>query len=82
MKKEIVFPKLSSKVLSGVIIEWTTEIGQTIQKGEVLYSVETDKAVHEIESPFTGKIIAVHRELGDEVNAGDLIATIEESEEV
>ncbi|MCR8969628.1 biotin/lipoyl-containing protein [Facklamia sp. 7083-14-GEN3] len=81
MKKEIVFPKLSSKVLSGVIIEWTTEVGESIQKGEVLYSVETDKAVHEIEAPFSGKILAIHQELGNEVTAGDLIATIEESEE-
>ncbi|MBG9980185.1 biotin/lipoyl-binding protein [Facklamia sp. DSM 111018] len=81
MQKDILFPKLSSKILSGVVIEWTTEIGQTIQKGEVLYAVETDKAVHEIESPISGKLVSIHVELGDAVTAGDLIATIDESKE-
>lgn len=81
MNKDITFPKLSSKVLSGVIIEWAIEVGDRIKKGEVLYSVETDKAIHEIESPYSGKLTALHVELGDSVTVGDLVATIEESEE-
>lgn len=80
MKKEVVFPKLSSKALSGIVIEWASGLGETVNKGEILYSVETDKAVHEIESPFSGVLESIHVDLGDAVTAGDLVAVIKESE--
>lgn len=78
MQKEVLFPKLSEKIENGVIISLRKEIGEEIHKGEILYEVETDKAVHEIESTDCGIVLEFKVEEGDTVTVGDVIGTIDE----
>lgn len=82
MTHEVVFPKLSTKITSGVVVEWAKEVGESVEQGEVLYAVETDKAVHEIEAQCSGKLTQLNVELGQEVNVGDVLALIEVAEPV
>ena len=50
--------------------------GDAVQRGEVVAEVETDKAVVEIESMFTGSIEKLLLEPGDKVPVGTVMATI------
>lgn len=77
MRKQIIFPKLSSKTSEGILISWNKNVGEIIQSGEVLYEVETDKVVHEIESPFAGSLSKLLVSEGDEVSVGRILAEIE-----
>lgn len=77
MKREVLFPKLSTKTDQGVITEWLQPVDSQVKKGEVLYEVETEKAVHEVEAPFDGKVLEVKVAPGDEVFVDDVLAVFE-----
>ncbi|WP_288746148.1 biotin/lipoyl-containing protein [uncultured Enterococcus sp.] len=77
MIREVIFPKISTKTADGIITSWNKAIGESINEGEVLYEVETEKAVHEVESPVTGIVKKVLVDLGDEVHVDDVLAEVE-----
>ena len=51
---EIILPKLGQTVEEGRIVEWLKEEGDTVARGDVLYTVETDKAVLDVEATRKG----------------------------
>jgi pyruvate/2-oxoglutarate dehydrogenase complex dihydrolipoamide acyltransferase (E2) component len=80
VKKMIRMPKLSDKMEKGVLVAWTKEPGQTVKKGEVIFELETDKVVSEIESMENGTLEQVLFHEGDEVKVDEIVAVIECSE--
>ena len=64
-----------------VICEWLVEPGQTIQRGDVIASVEATKSVFEMTSTVSGTMIELLAEENDMVNVGDAIARVEPIEE-
>ncbi|MBM4340982.1 MAG: 2-oxo acid dehydrogenase subunit E2 [Deltaproteobacteria bacterium] len=50
----IEMPKLSPTMEQGKVVNWAKEEGDALEKGEILFEVETDKANVEIESPRGG----------------------------
>jgi pyruvate/2-oxoglutarate dehydrogenase complex dihydrolipoamide acyltransferase (E2) component len=80
MVREIIFPKISTKTDKGIITAWHREIGEQVKAGELLYEVETEKAVHEVESPITGVVSQILVTVGDEVAVDDVLAEIDENE--
>lgn len=80
MKKMIRMPKLSDKMEKGVLVAWTKKPGQTVQKGDVIFELETDKVVSEIESMENGTLEQVLFHEGDEVKVDEIVAVIECSE--
>lgn len=59
------------------IIEMFVLIGDTIKKEDSLFSLESDKAVMDIPSPFDGVIKKLFVTAGDKVSSGDIIGEIE-----
>jgi pyruvate/2-oxoglutarate dehydrogenase complex dihydrolipoamide acyltransferase (E2) component len=62
------------------VMFWFKEIGDTVNKGDDLVEVQTDKAVLDIESPATGKLKKVFYHAGDQIRAGQKIGEIEQEE--
>jgi pyruvate dehydrogenase E2 component (dihydrolipoamide acetyltransferase) len=56
MAYEVVVPRLGLTMEEGRIVEWFKDSGQTIEAGEPLFAVETDKVVQEIEAPVSGTV--------------------------
>src|ERR1700722_11841727 len=56
MSVEILLPKLGFSMNEGVIAEWLVADGAAVQAGAPLYSIESDKAVQEIEAPASGRL--------------------------
>jgi pyruvate dehydrogenase E2 component (dihydrolipoamide acetyltransferase) len=54
MITEIILPKLGQTMVEGAIIEWFKNEGDPVKRGEVLFSVESDKATLEVESTSRG----------------------------
>ncbi|HSR34608.1 MAG TPA: 2-oxo acid dehydrogenase subunit E2, partial [Anaerolineae bacterium] len=54
MAYEIVVPRLGLTMEEGRIVEWFKGSGESVEVGEPLFSVETDKVVSEIEAPVSG----------------------------
>jgi pyruvate/2-oxoglutarate dehydrogenase complex dihydrolipoamide acyltransferase (E2) component len=56
MSVDILLPKLGFSMNEGVIAEWLVADGAIVQAGAPLYSLESDKAVQEIEAPACGRL--------------------------
>jgi len=74
MAKTFKLPDLGEGIHEAEIIAVRVKTGETVKEGDVILDVETDKAIVEIPSPFTGQVSAVHIQPGDRVSVGgDLI---------
>ncbi|MGB0574023.1 MAG: biotin/lipoyl-containing protein [Hyphomicrobiales bacterium] len=69
-------PRMGMNVEDGTIVEWHKKPGDNFSKGEILYTIETDKTTAEIEAPCDGKLISIQANEGDDVTVGDDICTI------
>ena len=49
MATEVLMPKLGLTRTEGTIEEWRIKEGQPVKKGEVLFSVATDKLTNDVE---------------------------------
>ena len=54
MITEIILPKLGQTMEEGTIVEWVKQEGDPVKRGEVLFAVESDKAVLEVEATARG----------------------------
>jgi 2-oxoisovalerate dehydrogenase E2 component (dihydrolipoyl transacylase) len=74
-------PDLGEGLQEADIREWFVKEGDTIKIDQPLVSVETAKAVVEVPSPQTGKILKLHGKAGDTIEVGKPLVTFEGGEE-
>ena len=78
MEVKMKMPDLSTTEGTDIaILQWLVEIGAPVERGQVIFEVETDKAVQEIEAIATGTLTAKLVEPKDMVAVGQFIAAIE-----
>ena len=63
----VIMPKQGITVESCILTKWNVKVGDTVKKGDVLFSYETDKSAFDQESEFDGEVLALFFEEGDEV---------------
>jgi pyruvate dehydrogenase E2 component (dihydrolipoamide acetyltransferase) len=56
MAETINMPKLGFDMAEGTLVRWVKKEGETVNKGEVLAEIETDKATVEVESSASGVV--------------------------
>lgn len=78
MPVEVVIPNLGITVEKGIIIEWTQNEGDTVEKGEILFVVEADKVTTEVESPASGVLAKILVPADVEVPLFTVVALIAE----
>jgi pyruvate dehydrogenase E2 component (dihydrolipoamide acetyltransferase) len=78
----IIMPALELAQESGKVLRWLKSPGDTVQKGEPIVEIETDKVTVEIEAPASGVLRDVTAQQGDVVPVGRTIATIVAAGEV
>lgn len=81
MAEIVVMPKLGNTVETCLIVEWLKEEGDRIESGDVLCTVETDKAAVDVESSANGTLLKILYVEGDEVPVLIPIAVVGESGE-
>lgn len=59
------------------VVEIAVAIGNDVQAETTLVTLESDKATMEVPATRSGKVVAIHVKLGDELGEGDLLVTIE-----
>ena len=78
MPMSVVFPKANLERTSGEISKWSVSAGDKVSVGDILFEVEDDKAVVEVDSPADG-YIGMLAEAGEEIDVGEVVATIYDS---
>lgn len=76
-KVEVVMPQMGESVMEGTVIEWSKNVGDTIEVDETLLEIATDKVDTEVPSPEAGVIVEIKYEEGDTIEVGQVIAVIE-----
>jgi len=73
---DVLMPQLGETVDEGTIAAWHKEVGDAVEKGDVLLDVETDKVATEIEAPVSGVIASIDIAAGETVDVGTVLAVI------
>ena len=73
---EIKMPKLGESITEGTIVSWSVKVGESVQKDDVLFEVNTAKVSAEIPSPVAGKVMEILCKEGDTVAVGTVVAVI------
>lgn len=76
MADTVTMPKLGFDMAEGTLVRWVKVEGDSVNKGEILAEIETDKATVEVESTFSGQILRHLVQQGDIVPVGTPIAVI------
>lgn len=96
MAEIVVMPKIGLTAREALLRDWLVQVGDPVAAGNVLFEIETDKIVSEVESPATGVLlrridpdvvvgvgepIAVIGEPGEDVSGIELFIPKGEAEE-
>jgi pyruvate dehydrogenase E2 component (dihydrolipoamide acetyltransferase) len=76
MVTEVILPKLGQTMEEGTVVEWLKQEGEPVQRGEVLFMVETDKATLEVEAPARGFLRKILVPVGETVPVLTVVALI------
>jgi len=83
MAKGVFMPKLSSTMEEGTLLQWLKEEGDTVEIGEPLFEIMTDKINMEVESYEEGILLKKYFKEDDEIQINTIIGYIgEQGEEV
>jgi pyruvate dehydrogenase E2 component (dihydrolipoamide acetyltransferase) len=78
---EFVMPALGADMSAGTLVEWRKSPGDTIERGEIIADVHTDKADIEVEVFTSGVVDELLVEPGQKVPVGTPLAIIREDGE-
>ncbi len=82
MAETISMPKLGFDMAEGLLVRWVKQVGETINKGDVLAEIETDKATVEVESSASGVVLQLVVDQGTMVPVNAPIAIVGAAGEV
>jgi pyruvate dehydrogenase E2 component (dihydrolipoamide acetyltransferase) len=73
---DVIMPKMGDGMEEGTLVEWLKSEGEKVKTGEVIGTIQTDKATLELEAPGTGTLSGFLIEGGETVPVGKPIAAI------
>jgi len=74
----ITMPRLSDTMTEGTVAKWLKKVGETVDEGDILAEIETDKATMEFESFHQGTLLYIGVEEGDSASVDAILAIIGE----
>lgn len=81
MPTEIILPRVDMDMTDATFGQWLVSEGDYINKGDVIFEIETTKANMEVEAPATGVIRYINAEEGVEYDVGTTLAWVYAADE-
>ena len=72
----IKMPRLSDTMEEGTVASWLKKVGDSIEEGDILAEIETDKATMEFESFYSGTLLYIGIQEGESAPVDDVLAVI------
>ena len=69
-------PAVGDTMVEGEIVEWLVDVGDTVELDQAICSVETDKSVVEMTTPYRGTVLALGGRPGDVIAVGETLIVI------
>jgi len=81
VEKEFKLPELGEGIDAGEVVRVLVAPGDEVQAGQTVLELETDKALLEVDCPYTGKVSQVFVKDGEEAKVGTVLLTVATAEE-
>ncbi len=75
---DVELPKWGMTMQDGTIAEWLKKVGDTVEEGEPIAVVETEKVNADLEAPESGVLSEILVQEGETVNVGSVLARIDD----
>ena len=72
----ITMPRLSDTMTDGTVATWLKKVGETVEEGDILAEIETDKATMEFECFYEGTILYIGVQEGETAPVDSLLTII------
>ncbi|WP_174614611.1 dihydrolipoamide acetyltransferase family protein [Virgibacillus ihumii] len=76
MSENIVMPKLGMTMKEGTIEEWHKQVGDTVESGEGIVTISSEKLTQEIESPVGGELLEINMDTEKVAKVGDVLGVV------
>ncbi len=76
MAVEIILPRVDMAMESGSVARWAVKNGDSVKAGDLVFEMNTDKSVMEVEAPSAGIISGIAVDEGVEMPVGAVLAYI------
>lgn len=76
MVTRVMMPRLSLTMKEGTVVEWFKREGETVEKGEPLVEVLSEKVTYDVEAPAPGVLRKILAEEGADVPVAETLAII------
>lgn len=73
---EVVMPQMGESVVEATVIEWSKEVGDSVEEDETLLEISTDKVDSEVPSPAKGTLVEIMAQADETIEVGQTIAII------
>ena len=77
MAINIEMPKLSDTMTEGTVIKWHKQVGDSVEVGDLLAEIETDKATMEMEAFDEGTLTEIRVPAGEKAVIGGILAVLD-----
>ncbi len=77
MSTEFRMPDIGEGIAEVELLEWHVEVGSHVREYDILATIETDKSVVEMPSPFTGTVVRLGAKPGDMLPVGDVLVVFD-----
>lgn len=78
MVNEFRFPDVGEGIREGIVVKWRVKEGDIVRADQIIADVETDKAIVELPSPFTGTVLKINFKEGETIRVGQTLVVIGE----
>ena len=76
MATRVDVPQLGLTMETGTILQWVKAEGETVEKGQPVVVIQTDKVEYEVEAPVAGTVLKIAAREGEELPVGSLMCVI------
>ena len=73
---DVTMPQMGVSVAEGTVVEWRKQVGDWVQRDEIICAISTDKIDTDVESPATGRVGEIVVQVGETVDVGTVLARI------
>ncbi|MEJ7587445.1 MAG: dihydrolipoamide acetyltransferase family protein [Ferruginibacter sp.] len=81
MSSKILMPSGGQTTDEMLIMKWYKQVGETVNRGDILFEIETDKAILTVESYAAGTLLEIRYPDGKMVKTGEVVAIIGDASE-
>src|SRR4051812_35386906 len=76
-KVQLLMPEMGESVTEGTVLEWHVSEGDSVEEGDTMVEVSTDKVDAEVPAPASGSVTKILVQVDEDVEVGKPLAEID-----